>query len=438
MLQFKNQGFTLTELLVVILIIAILVAIAAPAFLGQQDKANDLSVKQGLNISKSGIKSIFVASDEQELPPQGEIVASLQSREKEYSFVGFPEPATLANISIKRESNDSVSMCQQSVSKTFYCLLTDEGASLSILTANVNDLAYAATDVRYSTGKSEADARLALQENPANLGHIKSSPTGQATWATNLLGEPSNAGSSGDDDGGSGNGSVNNGGNTGNVRGLVPTAYWNMNDAGSVLLDAKGNYDLALTTNTNANISPEMQAEGSEGSESKAVYYPGDGQGIYSTGFNAKWFETSEQLPRTGNTFTFSVWIKEPVQYGAAGYWRSPVSVNGTQAAVMNQGAGLWGLKSSTGYSFATANPNYKAGQWNHLVFVSNGNSSDLYVNGIKQNSATVANPTTNGAFRIGGIGDETLTDGFYGWIDNVSYFDHALTALEITTLAGS
>jgi type IV pilus assembly protein PilA len=54
----REAGFTLVELMVVILIIAILIAIAIPTFMGFRDRANEVAAKSSGNLAIKVAKSL--------------------------------------------------------------------------------------------------------------------------------------------------------------------------------------------------------------------------------------------------------------------------------------------------------------------------------------------------------------------------------------------
>jgi type IV pilus assembly protein PilA len=57
-----QEGFSLIELLVVILIIGVLAAIALPAFLGQREKGQDSSAKSAVRNLVSGLESFYATN----------------------------------------------------------------------------------------------------------------------------------------------------------------------------------------------------------------------------------------------------------------------------------------------------------------------------------------------------------------------------------------
>ena len=59
-----DEGFTLIELMVVVLIIAILLAIAIPTFLGARERANDRAAQSSLRNALTAAKTIYTDSQD--------------------------------------------------------------------------------------------------------------------------------------------------------------------------------------------------------------------------------------------------------------------------------------------------------------------------------------------------------------------------------------
>jgi type IV pilus assembly protein PilA len=59
-----DEGFTLIELMVVVMIIAVLMAIAIPTFLGSQNKAKDRSAQSSLRNGLTAAKTIYTDSQD--------------------------------------------------------------------------------------------------------------------------------------------------------------------------------------------------------------------------------------------------------------------------------------------------------------------------------------------------------------------------------------
>ena len=81
----EDAGFTLIELMVVLLILAILLAIAIPTFLGVTKSANDRAAQSNLNTALLNAKAQY-QNNSQAYPTSANLVTALTSAEPALSF----------------------------------------------------------------------------------------------------------------------------------------------------------------------------------------------------------------------------------------------------------------------------------------------------------------------------------------------------------------
>ena len=108
-----DKGFTLIELMVVVLIIAILIAIAIPTFLGLRRRAQDRAVQSDLRNGLVAAKAYYT---------DGEAYTGFDAAEGETIE---PSLNWAADITITVPSAQSVVMHATSASTTVFCIADD-------------------------------------------------------------------------------------------------------------------------------------------------------------------------------------------------------------------------------------------------------------------------------------------------------------------------
>jgi type IV pilus assembly protein PilA len=116
-----EEGFTLIELMVVVLIIAILIAIAIPTFLGARQRAQDSAAKSDLRNALAAVKTFYTDTESYDVT-----AADLDDIEPSLTYDG-----TAGNIDIVSASDTEVCLARESKSGHEFSILetVDDGTS---------------------------------------------------------------------------------------------------------------------------------------------------------------------------------------------------------------------------------------------------------------------------------------------------------------------
>lgn len=160
----EDAGFTLIELMVVVLIISILVAIAIPTFLGARDRANDRAAQSNLRNALAAEKTFY--TDNQAYTA---VAASLDAIEPVlvYTAAANNADAEASEVAVFVGANGAGSASQLVI------LLSESQSGTDFCVADIATGADAGTF--YSTGCDGTETAAAI----SNAG------AGVAPWATN-------------------------------------------------------------------------------------------------------------------------------------------------------------------------------------------------------------------------------------------------------------
>jgi type IV pilus assembly protein PilA len=124
-----EDGFTLIELMVVILIIAILIAIAIPTFLGARQKAQDRAAQSNLRNALTAAKTAYVDSQNYNSDVTNGVYASIEPSLQFTESASTGQGVISVAIPTTDTSGDAIILAAKSASGTCYYIEDNTGAS---------------------------------------------------------------------------------------------------------------------------------------------------------------------------------------------------------------------------------------------------------------------------------------------------------------------
>jgi type IV pilus assembly protein PilA len=181
-----ESGFTLIELMVVLLIMAILLAIAIPTFLGVKGGAQDRAAQSNLTNALLSAKALY--TNQGTYPPAASFTATMLTQEPELLFTTTAvttAPSNQISFATSTDGNQLILVDYSPNAKgTCWALSDNNGASTSLGSAPLGD-SYAA----WTIGSTAATACSAANVSGFTAAEYTAGTSWQANYPTNVTAE---------------------------------------------------------------------------------------------------------------------------------------------------------------------------------------------------------------------------------------------------------